>query len=131
MELGYQPGSEGDVGNDSSDGPHSPGCIVQHSSSRCHHQCSVSWADQCPSKSDDQHVPGGAGDASHKTTDKSEGEEQPTRPASPQDEDDPVEGSTISRQESPGTISVGGNLPSDSQEEVVIHMKEEEIDSLC
>ena len=42
-----------------------------------------------------------------------------------------MEGSAISRQESPGATSVGGDPPSDSQEEVVIHMKEEEIDSLC
>ena len=41
-----------------------------------------------------------------------------------------MEGSTVSRQESPGATSIGGNLPGDSQEEVVIHVKEEEIDSL-
>ena len=76
-------------------------------------------------------MPGGARDASYETTDKSEGEEQPTQPASPLDEDDPAEGSAFSRQESLGTTSVGDDLPGGSQKEVVIHMKEEEIDSLC
>ena len=131
MELGYQPGSEGEVDSDSTDGLHSPGHAVQCSSLRCHCQSSISWVDQCPSDGKDQHIPGGARDASCKTTDESEGEEQPTQPASPRDEDDPVEGSAVSRQESPGTTSVGGDPPSDNQEEVVIHMKEEEIDSLC
>ena len=130
MELGYQPGSEGDAGSDSSDGPHSPRHTAQHSSLRCRHQSSVSWVDQCPSESD-HHVPGGAGDASCKTTNKSEGEEQPSQPDSPRDGDDPAEGSALSRQESLGATSVGGNPPGDSQEEVVIHMMEEEINSLC
>ena len=64
MELGYQPGSEGDAGSDSLDGPHCPRCTMQCSSSSCLCQSSVSWADQSPSKSNDQHVPWGAGDAS-------------------------------------------------------------------
>ena len=49
----------------------------------------------------------------------------------PQDEDGPVEGSAHSGQESLDTTSIRGDLPSDSQEEVIIHVKEEEIDSLC
>ena len=73
-------------------------------------------------------MPGGA---SHKTTDESGGEEQPIQPDSLQDKDYPAEGSTLSRQESLGTTSVGGNLPNASQEEVVVHATEEEIDSLC
>ena len=83
MELGYQPGSKGEADSDSMDSPHSPGHTVQCSSSRCCCWSSVSWADQCPSKSKDQHVPGGARDTSCKTTKESEGEEQPTQPASP------------------------------------------------
>ena len=82
MEL-YQPGSKGEADSDSMDRPHSPGYVMQCSSLRCHCQRSVSWVDQCPSKSEDQHVPGGARDASCKTTKESEGEEQPTQPASP------------------------------------------------
>ena len=129
MELCYQPRSEGDADSDSMDGPHSPRHAAQ-CSLRCHHWSSNSWADQCPSDSDDQHVPGSAGDNSSETTDESEGEEQSSQSASLQDEDDPMEGSAISRQESLGATSVGGDPPSDSQEEVVIHMTEEEIDSL-
>ena len=82
MELGYQPSSKGDEGSDSLDSPHSPRCTMQHSCLRHCCQSSVSWMDQCPSESDDQHVPGGARDTSHETTDKSEGEEQLTQPDS-------------------------------------------------
>ena len=82
MELDYQPSSEGDVCSNSSDGLHSPRHAAQHSL-RHRRQSSISWADQCPSNSKDQHMPGGARDASHKTTDESEGEEQLTQPASP------------------------------------------------
>ena len=99
MELGYQPGSEGEVDSNSTDGPHSPWHAAQCSPLRCSCWSSVSWVDQCPSKSKDQHVPGGAGYASHETTEESEGKEQPTQPASLQDEDDPTEGSAISGQE--------------------------------
>ena len=66
----------------------------------------------------DQHMPGGTGDASCKTTDDSEGKEWLTQPDSPQN--DPMEGSALLRQESLGTTSVGGDPPSDSQEEVVM-----------
>ena len=79
MELGDQPGSEGEADSNSTDSLHSPPqCAVQRSSWRCCRQSSVSWADQFPSESEDQHMPGGARDASRKTTDESEGEEQPT-----------------------------------------------------
>ena len=84
-----------------------------------------------PSKSEDQHVPGGARDASCKTTEESEEEEQPTQPAFLQDEDEPTEGSAMSGQESVDATSIGDNLTGDSQEEVIIHMKEEEKESLC
>ena len=131
MELGYQPSSERDVGSDSLDSPHSLRHTAQ-CSLRCHRWSSISWVDQCPSDSKDQHMPGGAGYTSCKTTDERGGEEQPTQPASSlQDEDDPTEGSAFSRQESLGATSVGDNSPSNSQEEVVVHAKEEEIDSLC
>ena len=129
MELGYQPGSKGEADSNSMDSQHSPGHAMQCSSSRCCHQSSVNWADQCPSECEDQHVPGGAGDASHKMTEESGGEEQPTQPASLQDEDGLVEGSSHSGQESPDATFIGGDLPSDSQEEAIVHTKEEEIDS--
>ena len=92
---------------------------------------SVSWLDQCPSESDDKHVPGSARNASPKTTEESEGEAEPTQPAPPRDEDEPEEGSAISGQESPDATSIGGDPPGDNQEKVIIHAKEEEIDSLC
>ena len=43
---------------------------------------SISWVDQCPSENKDQHMPGGARDASSQTTEESEGEAQPTQLAS-------------------------------------------------
>ena len=131
MELGYQPGSVGEADSDSTDSPPSPGHIAQSSSSRHCYQSSVSWVDECPSETNGQHMPGSTRGASPKTIEESEGEVQPTQPASLRDEDEPVEGSTVSGQESLDTNSIGGNPPSDSQEEVIIHMKEEEIDSLC
>ena len=70
-------------------------------------------------------------DASHEATDESEGEEQSTLLASPQDEHEPTEGSAVSGQESPDMTPARGDPPSDSQEEVIIHAVEEEIDSLC
>ena len=45
MDLGYQPGSNGEEDSDSTDSPHSPGDAPHHSSLRCHHQGSVSWVD--------------------------------------------------------------------------------------
>ena len=82
MELGYQPGSKGEADSDSTDSPHFPRHAVQCFSSR-HHWSSISWVDQCPSKSEDQHMPRGARDTSHKTIEESEGVEQPAQPASP------------------------------------------------
>ena len=70
-------------------------------------------------------------DASHKATEESEGEEQATPLASLQDENEPTEGSTVSGQESLDVISTRGDQPGDSQEEVIVHMKEEETNSLC
>ena len=59
-------------------------------------------------------MPQGARDASCETTEESEGEEQPTQPASLQDEDEPAEGSTISGQESPDVTSIRNDPPGDS-----------------
>ena len=44
-------------------------------------------------------MPEGAKDASHEATEESEGEEQSTPLASPQDEHEPTEGSTVLGQE--------------------------------
>ena len=76
-------------------------------------------------------MPEDAVDASHEATEESEGEEQSTPLASLQDEHEPTEGSAVSEQESLDATSAGGNPPSDSQEEVIVHAKEEEINSLC
>ena len=70
-------------------------------------------------------------DASHKATEESEGEEQATLLASPQEENEPMEGSTVSGQESPDVTSTRGDQTGDSQEEVIVHMKEEETNNLC
>ena len=56
-------------------------------------------------------------------------EEQLTQPASLQGEPEPVEGST--GQESLDVASTRSDPPSDSQEEVIVHVVEEEINSLC
>ena len=132
IDLGHQPGSDGEEDSDSSNSPHSPGhalhCTIPL---RCHHQGSLSWVDWCPSKGEDQHMPEGAEDASHEATEESEGEEQSTPLACPQDEHEPVEGSTVLGQESPDMTSARGDLPGDNLEEVIVHTVEEEIDSLC
>ena len=60
MELGYQPGSEGEADSNSMDSSHSPRDTAQHSSTRCCCWSSVSWVDQCLSESKDQHMPGSA-----------------------------------------------------------------------
>ena len=131
MELGYQPGSNGEEDSDSMDSPHSPGHTMQCSSLRCCCQSSVSWADWCPSESEDQNMPWGAKDTSHKTTEEGEGEEQPTQLGSPQDEHKPMEGSAVSGQVSMNSTSARGDPPGESQEEVIVHVEQEEIDSLC
>ena len=129
--MGYQPGSNGGEDSDSMDGPHSPGHAEHHPSSRCCHQSSVSWMDQCPSKGKDQHMPEDATDTSCKATEESEGEEQSTPLTSLEDEHELMEGSTVSGQESLDVTSTRGDSPSDSQTEVIVHTKEEEINSLC
>ena len=129
MDVGYQPGSNGEEDSDSTDSPHSPRHTMQCSSSRGCCWSSVSWADWSSSESKDQHLPGGAKDASHETTEESEGEEQPTQLASRQDEHEPTEGSAVSGQVSPDATSTRGNPPGDSQEEVIVHMEEEEVDA--
>ena len=131
MDLGYQPGSNGEEDSDSMDSPHSPGHALHHSSSRHHCQGSVSWMDQFLSKGEDQHLPEGAKDASHEATEESEGEEQSIPLASLQDEHEPMEGSAVLGQESLDMTSTRGNPPSDSQEEVIVHTAEKEIYSLC
>ena len=130
MDLGYQPCSKGEEDSNSTDSPHSPRHAPYHSSLRHHCQGSISWVDQCPSKGKDQHVPKGAKDASHEATEESEGEEQSASLASLQDEHEPVEGSAVLGQESPDVTSASGDLPGDSQEEVIVQTVEK-IDSLC
>ena len=76
-------------------------------------------------------MPEGAKNTSCEATEDSEGEEQSTPLASPQNEHEPTEGSTVSGQESLDMTSTRSDLPSDSQEEVIVHAAEEEIDSLC
>ena len=53
MDLGHQPGSDGEEDSDSLDSPHSPRHTAHHSSLRCHCRGSLRWADQCPSKDED------------------------------------------------------------------------------
>ena len=131
MDLGYQPGFDGEEDSNSTDSPHSTRHAMDHSSLRCHCWGNVSLVDQCPSKGKDQHMPEGAEDTSHEATEESEGEEQSTLLTSPQDEHEPMEGSTVSGQESPDATSTRGDPPRDSQEQVIVHWEEEEIDSLC
>ena len=117
--------------SDSMDSPHSPRCAPHGSSLRRHHWDSFSLADQCPSEGKDQHIPEGDEDASCEATYESEGEEQSTPLASLQDEHEPTEGSAVLGQESPDVTSTRGDPPGDSQEEVIVHTVEEEIDSFC
>ena len=87
--------------------------------------------DRCGSEGEDQHLPGSVEDVSHEATEESEGEEQSTLLAFLLDKHEPAEVPTVLEQESLGVTSTGGYKPSDSQEEVVIHTADEEINSLC
>ena len=117
--MAETPHEEGAMDSDSMDSSPSPKHAPHHSSSRRRRQGSISWADQCTEN------------ASCEATEESEGEGQSTSLLPPQDEQDPVEGTTVSRQESSDTTSDMGDLPGDSQEEVIIHAAEAKIDSLC
>ena len=90
MDMGYQLGSNGEEDTDSTDILHSPQHALHHSSSSNCCQGSVSWADQCWSKGEDQHMPECAEDTSHEATEESKREEQSTPLASLQDEHEPT-----------------------------------------
>ena len=115
MDQGYQPGSNGGEDSNSTDGLHSAGHTMHCPSSRHHCRSSVSWANPWPSKCEDQHTPRDTLDAFQEATEESEGEKQSTLIASPQDENEPAEWSTVSGQESPDATSTRGDPSGDIQ----------------
>ena len=84
-------GSNGKEGSNSIDSLHSLKHALHCSSLRYCCWGSISWVDQCWSEAEDQHIPEGTEDASCEATEESEGEEQSTLLASPQDKSEPVE----------------------------------------
>ena len=111
MELGYQPGSNRKR-TVTAQTVHIPLDTPCNTPPRDAATRAVSAGHWCLSKSEDQHMPGGPRDTSL-----------------PTDEDEPVEGSAHSGQESPDATSIRGIPPGESQEDVIVHAKEE-IDSL-
>ena len=129
MDLGYQPGFDGEEDSNNMDSPHSPGhagtappgnattrAVLARQTS-AHPKVRIGTCQGVP------RMP--------PVKPWKRGEEQPTQLASPQDEHEPAEGSIVSGQVSSNTTSARGDPPSDSQEEVIVHAEEEEIDSLC
>ena len=90
MDQGYKGSSDEDEGDSTLDGSHSStssqGSVrsLQCYISGCH-TGSISWADQCLSEDEGDHVLGDEEDTSCRTTEENDGEQPPTPPASLQD----------------------------------------------
>ena len=91
MDQGYEGGSDEDKSDSALNGSCSSAssqgsmCSLHRYSSGCH-TSGVSWADQCLSKDESDHVLGDEEDVSHVTTEENDGEKPPTPPASLRDQ---------------------------------------------
>ena len=136
-------GNKGDSDEERSDSTPDDSCSPASSQGSACHMCryslghhlgGVSWADQCPSEDEGGSVSGGEEHASHIAIDGDAEEETPT---ASQDEQGPPKESLEEMGEPNGTAGIAGTLPTDSQDvptnsqdEVTIHMMEEEIRGL-
>ena len=132
MDQGYK-GDSDEEGSDST--PDDLCSSVSSQGSACHtHSYSsghcpggISWADQCPSEDEGDPVSGGEEHTSHIAIDGDRVEETPT---ALQDEQGPTKEPLEEIGEpdgTAGTVGTVGTLPTDSQDEVTVHMMEEEI----
>ena len=90
----------------------------------------INWADQCPSEDEGDPMSGGEEHASHIAIDGDRGEETPTPQTTSPDEQGPTEEPLEEMGEPDGTAGTAGILPTDSQDEVTVHMMEREIKDL-
>ena len=139
MDQGYDNDSDEErsdsTPNDSCSPASSPGSAhhTHHYSSGCHPD-GISWADQCLSKDEGGPVSGSEEHASHIAIEGDTGEETPT---ALRDEQGPTEEPLEEMGEPDGIAGTVDTLPTDSQDapaniqdEVTIHMMEEEIRGL-
>ena len=136
MDQGYEGGSDYEGSNSTPDDLCSP---VSSQGSACHMCCyssghcpgGVSWVDQCLSKGEGDPMSGGEEDTSHVAIDEDRGEETPTPQTTLQDEQGPAKELQEEMSGEPDRMAgVVGASPTNSQDEVTVHMTEEEIRDL-